>query len=57
MVMSDRNTGEVLTEKMRVVLLSLEALNGKSWKDLTTELEKFLYLIKNMGKMDTNSEA
>ena len=57
MVMSDRNTGEVLTEKMRVVLLSLETLNGKSWKDLTTELEKFLYLIKNMGKMDTNSEA
>lgn len=54
-MLSDRTTGEILTDKLRILLLSLARL--RTWEECKTELEKLLFLIKNMDKLDKNSEA
>lgn len=53
----DVKTGDILTDKMRMLFLSLKYLGDKSWQDFNTEIEKIMYLIKNMDKMDKESEA
>ena len=44
-----------MSEKLRMVFLSLRQL-PKEWDDCKTELERIMYLIKNMDKLDKNSE-
>ena len=56
MQMSDARTGDVLTDKMRVLLLSLKQIESREWKDCGSEIERLMYLIKNMDKLDKNSE-
>ena len=51
----DKETGEILSEKLRMVFLSLRQL-PQEWDDCKTELERIMYLIKNMDKLDKNSE-
>lgn len=50
----DRTTGESLTKKLRMLFYSLKQIPER-WEDCKTDLEKELYLIKNMDKMDKNS--
>lgn len=57
MRVSDINTGDVLSDKMRILFLSLNQMKGKEWKDCKTELERILYLIRNMDKLDKKSDA
>ena len=52
----EKNTGETLTKKLRMLFFSLKQVSG-SWEECKSELEKSLYLIKNMDKMDKNSKA
>lgn len=52
---ADLATGDILTDKMRILLLSLRQIHD--WDDCKTELEKQLFLIKNMETMDRNSKA
>lgn len=52
----ENNTGETLTKKLRMLFFSLKQVSG-SWEECKSELEKSLYLIKNMDKMDKNSKA
>ena len=54
-VLSDRKTHEVYTEKARLIFLSLPELPRK-WEKCETELERLLYLIKNMEKLTRNSK-
>lgn len=54
--MTDVNTGEVLTDKIRVLLLSLRHVSTKKWEECGSEIERLMYLIKNMDKLDKNSE-
>ena len=54
MVMMDRNHGDVLTEKFRIMFLSLPQV--REWDECETELERILFLIKNMEKMDKESK-
>lgn len=56
MVMADRATGEILSEKMRIIFLSLARMEEKLWCDCHNEIERLLFLIKNIDKMDKNSE-
>ena len=44
-----------MSEKLRMVFLSLRQL-PQEWDDCKTELERIMYLIKNMDKLDKNSE-
>lgn len=57
MVFSDRVTGDILTDKMRIVLLSLKQLKGKRWDECENELEQILYLVRNMENLNKESEA
>lgn len=56
MRVADVSTGDVLTDKMRVMLLSLKRMDGMSWEECGSEIERLMYLIKNMDKLDKNSE-
>lgn len=56
-VAADRNTGDLLTDKMRIFFLSLRQMGGKRWEDCNTELEKLLYLIRNMDRLTKESPA
>lgn len=51
----ERTTGESLTKKLRMLFYSLRQI-PKNWEDCKTGLQKELYLIKNMEKMDKNSK-
>lgn len=51
----ERTTGEVLTEKLRFLFYSLKQVPGQ-WEDCGDDLQRQLYLIKNMDKMDKNSK-
>ena len=44
-----------MSEKLRMVFLSLRQL-PQEWDDCKTELERIMYLIKNMDKLDKNSK-
>ena len=56
MQLADVRTGDILTDKMKVLLLSLKQIESKAWKDCCSEIERLMYLIKNMDKLDKNSE-
>ncbi len=51
----EKTTSESLTKKLRLLFYSLERVPA-TWKECDTKLEKQLYIIKNMEKMDKNSE-
>ncbi|MDE6792258.1 MAG: Rpn family recombination-promoting nuclease/putative transposase [Muribaculaceae bacterium] len=55
-MLSDTDSGERLTEKVRIVFCSLPQL-PKVWEECRTEIEQMLYLIKNMESMDRKSKA
>ena len=52
----DRDTSEVLTEKFHLFFVSLKEV-PKVWEECKTDLEEILFLLKNMDKMDNNSIA
>lgn len=51
----EKITGESLTKKLRMLFYSLKQVPPQ-WNDCVTELQKVLYLIKNMDRMDKNSK-
>lgn len=51
----EKNTHESLTKKLRMLFYSLKRVPAE-WADCKTELQRALYLIKNMDKMDKNSK-
>lgn len=55
-VLADRETGELLTDKVHIMFCSLKEVPGE-WVDCRTELEQILFLIKNIDKMDNTSLA
>lgn len=54
-VMMERDTHVVLSEDFKIYFLSLEQV-AKEWDDCKTELEKRLYLTKNMENLDKKSK-
>lgn len=54
--MTDIETNELFTDKMKIVVLSLKQIAGKRWSECKTELESILYLMSNMDKLEKNSE-
>ena len=54
--MMDIHTHDILTDKIRVMLLSLRQVSSKKWEECESEIERLMYLIKNMDKLDKNSE-
>ncbi len=52
----DIETKEIYSNEVRMIFLSLKEVS-KNWKDCKTELERILFLIKNMDKMNKESEA
>lgn len=54
---ADVETGEVFSDKLRIISLSLKQMANKDWNDCNTEIEEIIYLICNMDKLDKNSEA
>lgn len=52
----DRESMEPLTDKLHILLCSLKELPG-SWEECQTEIERMLFLIKNMENMDSTSLA
>lgn len=55
-MLTDRESGEILTEKLHIFLCSLKEV-PKNWEECKTELEHMLFLIKNMENMDHTSLA
>ena len=51
---ADIETHERLSDDVRLLFLSLKEVK-KKWEECTTELERLLFLIKNMHKMDKES--
>ena len=51
----ERETHIVLTEDFKIFFLSLNQV-AKEWEDCKTELERRLYLIKNMEKLNKDSK-
>ena len=56
MTFCDRKTGDMLTDKMRIMILSLRQIACKEWKDCNSEIERIMFLIKNMDTLDKNSD-
>ena len=56
MVIMDSETHETLTDKFHIILCSLQEVH-KTWEECKSELEKALYLIKNMENMSSESLA
>lgn len=54
--MREMETGEVFSNILRMLFVSLTEVK-QEWEDCKTELERILFLIKNMHKMDKNSAA
>lgn len=55
--LADLQTGELFSDKLQIINLSLAQIKGKKWRECKTELERILYLITNMDKLDKNSDA
>ena len=55
-MLTDRESGEPLTDKVHILLCSLKEVPGK-WEECRTEMEYILFLIKNMELMDNTSLA
>ena len=55
-MLTDKESGEILTEKFHLLFVSLKEVPDK-WEECKTNLEEILFLIKNMDKMDNNSVA
>ena len=55
-MLTDRDSGEVLTDKVHIFFCSLKEVPGK-WEECRTEMEYILFLIKNMESMDSTSLA
>ncbi|MDE5886848.1 MAG: Rpn family recombination-promoting nuclease/putative transposase [Muribaculaceae bacterium] len=55
-MLSDTESGERLTDKVRIIFCSLPELPLR-WEECVTEIEQMLYLIKNMESMDRKSKA
>ncbi len=51
----ERSSGEVYTEDVKMMFISLRQVK-KEWSECSTELERLLYLIKNIHTMDKNNE-
>ncbi|MDE6633366.1 MAG: Rpn family recombination-promoting nuclease/putative transposase [Muribaculaceae bacterium] len=56
MQMVDVKTGDVLSDKVRVLLLSLKQIEAKKWEECGSEIERLMFLIKNMDKLEKSSE-
>ena len=56
MIIMDSVTHEMLTDKFHIMLCSLPEV-AKTWEGCKSDLEKALFLIKNMEKMDRTSLA
>lgn len=54
-VLMERETNVVLTEDFKIFFLSLNQV-AKEWEDCETELERRLFLIKNMENLNKNSK-
>lgn len=55
-VLKERDTNEVYSEDLVLSFISLDQVKSR-WTDCDTELERILFLIKNMHTMDKNSDA
>lgn len=55
-VLAEKNSGEILTEKLHMFFVSLKQL-PKEWCECKTELEQMAFLIKNIQDMKTDSLA
>ena len=55
-MLSDTESGEKLTDKVRIIFCSLPELPLRG-EECRTEIEQMLYLIKNMESMDRKSKA
>ncbi len=54
-LLADRNTHEIYSETLQLIFLSLPEV-PEEWDDCQTELEKLLYIIKNMENMTKQSK-
>ena len=54
-VLMERNTGVVFTEDFKIFFLSLSRVNA-DWDQCKTELERRLFLVKNMDKLNKESK-
>lgn len=54
-VLMERNTHRVFTDDFRIYFLSLAQVSGE-WDECTTEIERQLYLIKNMENLNKQSK-
>lgn len=52
----DRNTGEEYTDLLNMRFIPMSSVK-KNWNECKTSYDKILFLIKNIHKMDKNSEA
>ncbi len=55
-MLMDVDTHEIFSSRLRMLFISLNRMD-KDWDECGNELEKYIYLIKNMDKMDRNSKA
>lgn len=51
----EKYTGESLTKKLRILFYSLKHVPAR-WEECESDIERQLYLIKNMDKLDKNSK-
>lgn len=54
-ILTDRETGETYTDRLRLIFLSLREVPG-DWDECDSELLRILYLIKNMEDMTRKSK-
>ena len=52
-LITNRKTHEIFTEKFRMFFIDLLSFKKKNEDELETDLEKWIYSIKNMGNMTT----
>lgn len=52
--LAEKETGEVLTKKLRLLFFSLRQVPAR-WEDCENELQRQLFIIKNMENLDKNS--
>ncbi len=52
----EKDSHEIFSNILRLMIVCLEEVK-ETWEECETELEKITYLIKNMHKMDKESEA
>ncbi|MDE6098363.1 MAG: Rpn family recombination-promoting nuclease/putative transposase [Muribaculaceae bacterium] len=54
-VLKERDSDIIYSEDLQIIFISLPMVK-KQWRECTTELERILYLIKNIHTMDKKSE-